>query len=778
MQRRVATRLLIFLFVLAGLGAFNHLGERPASLAAAPQQLRSSGDQPFLPFAVWYGGGKARAPMLEPDPDKKREAWRADLKQIRELGFNSVKCWVDWASAEPAPNEYDFRHIRQILELSREAGLKVIIQVYIDSAPDWVGLQHPESRFVANSGYVVESQAAPGFCFDHRAVQQKILGFFSALAREVRDQPAFYGWDLWSEPHVINWASMRYLTAAEFCYCPSTSARFREWLKAKYGTLDELNRAWYRRFTSWEQVQPPRFSTILSYSDYVDWRFFILDKLAEDLRMKAAAVLKEAPRGVVTSHAASPALFSSPLAGNGNPDDWRMARVIQYWGTSLYPKHSWSYGVDVVSRGARLDFSRSAGYRYSDGFYLGEFQTGFGTVGLRVSIPVTSTDLTHWTWSALARGAKGLNYYAYYPMSSGYESGGFGLIHLDGRLTERSQALGNIGKLVSSRSDLFLRARPPRAQVAIMYNPLAYMLGRPRRLPAPGAQDEYDGAERDSWMGVYRALFYQNVPVDFVHAEDLAANGLDGYKLLYVPYPIMLGEGTARAIARFIEQGGSVVLEARAAWNDQRGWATPTIPGFGLDQVFGAREAQVVPVDRTELVVQGKDASLPLLPDGAALPGLIYQEAVEPLGPAAKVVARFRDGTAAAVSSRHGRGQTLYLGSYLSLAYERGKNADLARFFHGLLDWAQIERPVSLSAPEMEARSLEGPGYRLYFIFNNADKEAAAEIRLRAPFTAPALEDLVSGAEVRAESAGGRMVLKKSLPSQGVWVLKVSERSK
>ena len=55
------------------------------------------GQDDFLPMAVWYGGGKARAPMLEPEPLKKKDAWRKDLQQIKTLGFNSVRCWIDWA---------------------------------------------------------------------------------------------------------------------------------------------------------------------------------------------------------------------------------------------------------------------------------------------------------------------------------------------------------------------------------------------------------------------------------------------------------------------------------------------------------------------------------------------------------------------------------------------------------------------------------------------------------------------------------------------------------
>jgi beta-galactosidase len=40
----------------------------------------------------------------------------------------------------------------------------------------------------------------------------------------------------------------------------------------------------------------------------------------------------------------------------------------------------------------------------------------------------------------ISKGARGVNIYAYYVMSSGMESG-FGLIGLDGKVTERAKAL-------------------------------------------------------------------------------------------------------------------------------------------------------------------------------------------------------------------------------------------------------------------------------------------------------------------------------------------------
>ena len=223
----------------------------------------SSGDS-FYPVAVWYGGGKARAPMLERVDAGSAERWGKDLDQIKAVGFNTVKCWVDWATAEPKPGEFEFQNLDLLMRLAQQRGLRVVVQIYLDSAPDWVGEKYPDGKFVDRSGAVIISQAAPGFCIDHEGVRSAIVKFLEALSGEANTFSALYGWDVWSEPHVINWAEFPYLSNPEFCFCPASQARFREWLKKKYGTLEALNAAWYRGFERWEQVEPPRASTILS----------------------------------------------------------------------------------------------------------------------------------------------------------------------------------------------------------------------------------------------------------------------------------------------------------------------------------------------------------------------------------------------------------------------------------------------------------------------------------------------------------------------------------
>ena len=111
----------------------------------------------------------------------------------------------------------------------------------MDSAPEWVGRQHPDSLFVSSNGQAIRPESSPGYCLDHPGVRKADLAFYEAVARRAGASPAFLGFDLWSEPHVINWANPTYIQNPEFCFCRNTVARFREWLKKKYGTLDALN---------------------------------------------------------------------------------------------------------------------------------------------------------------------------------------------------------------------------------------------------------------------------------------------------------------------------------------------------------------------------------------------------------------------------------------------------------------------------------------------------------------------------------------------------------
>jgi beta-galactosidase len=727
--------------------------------------------QTFFPVAVWYGGGKARAPMLEPVDASSAARWGKDLDQIKVVGFNTVKCWVDWATAEPRPGQFDFQNLNLLLRLAQEHGLRVIVQIYTDSAPDWVGQRYPDARFVDRSGAVIDSQAAPGFCIDDEAVRNEVVKFIEALSQDANRHHALYGWDVWSEPHLVNWAGFDYLQNPEFCYCRYTQARFRKWLQAKYQTLAALNKAWYRGFTSWDEVTPPRFSTILSFTDYLDWRAFITAKLAADLKTRVDAVRSADHLHPITSHAAVPGLFTDPRDGYGEPDDFAMSGSADFFGTSLYPKHAesrspWSF--EHLSAG--LDFSRSAGHSFGKGFWIGELQAGQGVTGMRIAQPVTGHDEASWMWQVVAHGAREIAVYAWYPMNAGYESNGYGLINLDGTLTPRARTAGETARAIAQNAASINNARPAPAEVAILYNRLSYMVGG-----TEPSLSTLGNAEGDSLEGLHRAFLEKQIPVDFVSTQDVIDGRVKAYKILFLPYAVMISQQVAEGVKRYVEQGGTAVAGARLAWNNARGFASDVIPGFGLDEVFGAREKIIRPVEAARLTMESSP-SLPGMKAGEAVRGGSFEEELEPLA-GAQVLARFSNGQPAMVEKAYGKGKAILAGTFLALSYEREHDPSTGRLLRSLAQAAGARTDVKVSGrgtSEVEVRRLVSTKEQLVFIFNHAQKPTQASISIHVPWSVHQARDVVANRTVTFKTANGDVVLARNLSGGEVWVVKLS----
>jgi beta-galactosidase len=691
--------------------------------------------------------------MQSPITDESREEWKKDLEQIKGLGFNTVRTWVEWTHTEPEEKRYDLKNLELLCELANEAGLKVFIQMYGESAPDWVGEKFPDALLEAQSGDKVKPQSAPGYCVDHPGVREAFSQFYTVTAKIASRYPNVYGWDLWSEPHIIQWGGPRWVPNVQYCFCPYTQQRFREWLKNKYSTIESLNQAWYRTFRNWDEVEPPRFNTILSYTDFIDWKNFIYRKMAEDLRLRYDAVRIADKSGVITSHASPVSIFSSPH-GSGAEDDFLFAEQVDFYGISQYPKHNqpgdWTRWTFMTN----ADFSYSANIR-NGGYYVGEFQSGFGTVGMRIGDEVTAADQRIWLWTSLATGAKAVNVYAYYPMNSGYESGGYGLINLDGTITQRAVALGKLASFIDTNKDLILSSKPVRAEIALVYNPLSQMIGGEGETGGRGA-----GHTR-SLIGYYRALSSHNVPVEFIHRRDLENSDLSRYKLIIVPFPVMFTEKAANGLRSFVEKGGFAVAEARLAWNDDRGYATDIIPGLGLNEVFGIRESKVEVKEKVSIrIIDKTHPALSKLSPGSNLEGIQFAESVTILQDhKAKVLGQLPEGTPALTAFDFGHGHTLYIGTFLNNHPDFSENN--TRFILGMAEWAGIKRPFTSSHDgrtenPIVIRLHENPeGYLLYILNQGKTNE---KVTVHLSVSGPGeylLREITSGRELKLSAVQG-----------------------
>ena len=91
------------------------------------------------------------------------------------------------------------------------------------------------------------------------------------------------------------------------CHCKLCQEAFRGWLKKKYKTLDNLNRAWWGRFwshvyTDWNQVHSPAPHGEWSMTGLtVDWRRFVSEQMSDFCRSEIQAVKKYSDLPVTTN---------------------------------------------------------------------------------------------------------------------------------------------------------------------------------------------------------------------------------------------------------------------------------------------------------------------------------------------------------------------------------------------------------------------------------------------------------------------------------------------
>jgi beta-galactosidase len=409
------------------------------------------------------------------------------------------------------------------------------------------------------------------------------------------------------------------------------------------------------------------------------------------------------------------------------------------------------------------------------GFYIGELQAGYGVFGMKMSFPVVGTDTRDWMWSTVAYGARAVNIYAYYPMSTGYEAGGYGLVELDGKVTERAEAGGRIARTITAHQDLFLKALPVKAEIAILYNPLSHMVGGQQAYTGEG---QTVGANNlsESLQGIHRAFFERNVPVDFLHVRDLGTPRAAGYKLIIAPYPVMMSQPHVQALADFVREGGALFTEARCGWVDEKGFSSPIIPGGGLHEILGCRETELTPLAKTGVIeITATDEAFPLLKPGDKLDSLFFEEAFDVFGPSSRIVAKFPDGRPAVVAAPFGKGRAIIVGSFPGSAYHHFRNPNNGKLFAGLAEWLKIAPAVRVTAaaPDavVEGRLLQGDGYALLFGFNRGEKAVTAKFGVK---TAPARStavDLETGEAVPVAREGDRAVVEKALKPSEAWVV-------
>jgi len=642
-----------------------------------------------------------------------KEDWGRDYKTASEDGMNIFRHWFAWSGIEIAPGVYDWSNYDRQLDLAAQNGIKTIVAEMITIAPEWAYRKFAHARYETRDGRKLDSAmhgscavgGAPGLCLDNDDWREAAERFLRELVTRYKGHPGLGGYDIWNECGY----------GAEICYCPATAARFRAWLKARYGDLRTLGEAWHRySFASWEDVLPPRSRA--PYADTLDWLQFRIDNAYELMRWRADLIRSIDPDCAITAHGVVGSLTSMAQRGT---DDWRAAAEVESygytWGSCRHGDEPWKqfHAVDLVraaSRGKRYWHAEA----YGGPLWMAPNVLNKPRDEGRIASP---EDIRYWDMVSFMCGTTGLLYLRWRPLLDGPLFGAFGPYGMDGSRTPRSEMASRVARWTAAPEQAKLwQSRPVQGEIGIVYVPETQLFTYAQQ----GSTEFY----ARSMQGVYQGFFDINIQADWVHIDHI-----DEYDALYLPFPVMLKQETADRLRAWVQAGGTLIAEGCPGYFGDCAHVGPTQPNLGLDALFGVRESYVefTPDLLGDLVFNLS---------GIPVRGGIFMQAYAPTTGVA--VGWYEDGRVAAVEHAFGKGKTRLIGTMAGAGYTSHPGDRSPAFFADVLRWAGKSPHVTSSEPRVKARLHDGPGGTYLWVANPVRQPLPVRLQINeawGPFT-------------------------------------------
>ena len=616
------------------------------------------------------------------------EVWPEDVRLMREAGVNLVSLGIfAWSRLEPKEGKFDFEWLDRIMNLLHEGGVSVDLATATASPPPWLSHAHPEMLPVLADGVRLWPGARQHYCPSSPIYRDATRRLVDALASRYANHPALAMW------HVGN----EYACHVPACYCDVSARSFRQWLEKRYGSVDELNRAWgadfwSQRYSAWEEILPPRQTpTWPNPSQHLDFMRFSSDELLECYEVERAVLTARTPDIPVTTNF------------------MRFFKPLDYW--------TWAEREDIVSDDVYQDpLDPEAGMRAA---MAGDLMRSLGRgrpwvlmeqspnrVNWReVNTPKAPGQMRLWSFQAVARGADGVMFFQWRQSRAGAEKFHSAMVpHGPAESSPTWREVVRLGQELRGL-DAICGSRI-RADVAILLDWESWWA---LELPSkPSSRIK----QLEQLEAYYRPLFEANVTADFARPID----DLSGYKLVLAPSLYLVSDAAAANLSSYVEGGGHVVMSFFSGIVDPNehirlgGYPQPFIPMLGLQVVDWAPlgDGEQIPVRSS---------------DGGETHGDIWAELIAVQG--AEVLATFGasylEGHPAMTLNHFGSGTAQYVGTQL-------EPAALAQSLKAAWTRAGV-KPVTDVPAGVEAVRRVVDGGSLLFLMNHGDAtvEVAAE---------------------------------------------------
>jgi hypothetical protein len=224
----------------------------------------------------WYFSkrGIENAPT---DLHKANELLLADmLKSAKELGATGIEYYVGWGVAEPEEGKWDWSIYKRDARTIKESGYQYIPYVWIQNLPRWVR-HNPAYPRASNVETGLYTESLSIFADKtHEAYDRFYAEFAKELGTEVDilrvGTPQEFGETAYPEGNADRAFPTKNNGPGIWVNEPDARAHFKRKMKAKYGSLADLNQAWDTHFASFDSLDYPKNATHKRYwLDFINW---------------------------------------------------------------------------------------------------------------------------------------------------------------------------------------------------------------------------------------------------------------------------------------------------------------------------------------------------------------------------------------------------------------------------------------------------------------------------------------------------------------------------
>jgi beta-galactosidase len=592
-----------------------------ATILAAAQQAEQQVAPPpaILLGAAWY-------PEQWPESQ-----WESDLALMQKAGVRMVRVGeFAWVRMEPAEGQYDFGWLEHAIAAASKHGIYTVLGTPTAAPPAWLTQKYPETLRTKEDGTKDQHGNRQQFNWANPKYREFARNIAAQMAQRFGHNPYVIGWQIDNE-------------YADQSFDPETKRQFQNWLKVRYGTLNNLNARWTTQYwseayTDWSQI--PIQTGYGNPGLLLNWMRFVSDTWRSYQKNQIDAIRASAdPRQFITTNTM------------GWFDGFDHYTVEQDLDLAAWDDYVGQGHLDPVRNGASHDLTR--GFKRKN-FWVMETQPG-SVNWARINNSLDKGEVRAMAWHAIGHGADTVSYWQWRSALNGQEEYHGTIVGPDGAPVPLYDEIAQIGNEFAKASPV-LAGTSPKSEVAVLHSYDSRWAIKWQK-----HNGDYDPVkEIVSYYGPLRAIAQS---VDVV-AETAP---LSGYKLVVAPGLNVLSDAGAKNLIDYVNNGGHLVLGQRSAMKDADNTLfTERQPG-PLAALLGGHVEQYYALE----------APVPVEGSFGNGQGQLWAEMLSTKDAGAEVLMRYGvsngwlDHQPAVISRKVGKGRITYIGAWLDDATMR-----------------------------------------------------------------------------------------------------------